>query len=82
MGTISTEAKEKAETLAEQLKSVVDAGQVKLDAAKERILDGKDMVADRAKSAMDTVTGAIKEHPLKAIAIAFGVGYVGMRILR
>lgn len=82
MGTISTDAKEKADTLAEQLKSVVDAGQVKLDAAKERILDGKDMVTDRAKSAMDTVTAAIKEHPLKAIAIAFGVGYVGMRILR
>jgi len=37
---------------------------------------------DRGNMYVDRVTDMIKAHPLKAVGIAFGVGYVGMRLFR
>jgi ElaB/YqjD/DUF883 family membrane-anchored ribosome-binding protein len=80
--SLGATAKEKAESLADQLKGMVDAGQERIEGVKGRLLDGKDRVRSQASDTLDRATEAIKAHPLKAVGIAFGVGYVAMRLFR
>lgn len=77
MGTLGN-----TQNLADQLKGIVDAGQAKVEDVRGKIIDGKDAVRDRAYRTWDMVSDTIKEHPLKAVGIAFAVGFVAMRILR
>ena len=44
--------------------------------------DAKDVVADRSSDAMSAVIKAIKGRPLVAIGVAFGIGYIAMRLTR
>ena len=82
---------------AEQVKGVVDAGRdfikdtagdVKdrvVDAGvtvRHKLSDAKDVVADASGSALSATRSMIKEHPLIAVGVAFGLGYVVMRIMR
>lgn len=39
-------------------------------------------IVDKAGKAIDKVSAAVKAHPLAAIGIAVGAGYVVMRIIR
>lgn len=75
-------AKAKAESLAEQLKTMVDAGQERIEDVKGRLVDGKDAVKVRASNALDRTTETIKAHPLKSVGAAFAIGYVAMRLFR
>ena len=61
----------------------------RIDSLKESVRDLVDASGERAGAIRDAVvsgtkkTGSlIKQHPVIAIAIAFGVGYVAMRVLR
>lgn len=61
----------------------------RLDSLKESVRDLVDAGGERAGAIRDSVvagtkkTGSlIKEHPVIAIAIAFGVGYIAMRLMR
>ena len=36
----------------------------------------------RGNAVVDKATDFIKANPLKAVGIAFGIGYVGMRLFR
>ncbi|HVV83278.1 MAG TPA: hypothetical protein VHE35_09365 [Kofleriaceae bacterium] len=49
---------------------------------KDKILDAKDVVVDRAGSGATTLKRAIKDHPFIAIGVAFGIGYIAMRLIR
>jgi len=49
---------------------------------KDKAIDLKDQALERGSSLLDATTEAIKANPLKAVGIAFGVGYVAMRIFR
>ncbi|HEY4181136.1 MAG TPA: hypothetical protein VGM90_30035 [Kofleriaceae bacterium] len=49
---------------------------------KEKAIDLKDQALEKSTSLLDAATDAIKTNPLKAVGIAFGVGYVAMRIFR
>jgi ElaB/YqjD/DUF883 family membrane-anchored ribosome-binding protein len=42
----------------------------------------KDQAMARGGQFMDQATSFIQANPLKSVAIAFGVGYIGMRIFR
>jgi ElaB/YqjD/DUF883 family membrane-anchored ribosome-binding protein len=77
MGTLSAD-----NGLGDKLKDVIDAGQEKLEAAKGRIIDGKERVQDGATRGYAAAMATIKEHPFMAIGIAFGLGYLGTRLLR
>ena len=61
----------------------------RLDSLKESVRDLVDAGGERASAIRDSLvagtkkTGSlIKEHPVIAIAIAFGVGYIAMRMMR
>lgn len=44
--------------------------------------DAKDVVVDRGGDAMSAFVKIIKRQPLAAIGIAFGLGFVAMRLIR
>lgn len=49
---------------------------------KDRLGDAKDVVTDRGGTALSLSRRVIKQHPLIAVGLAFGVGYIAMRIAR
>jgi hypothetical protein len=50
-------------------------------AGAERLADLKKAASEHFSAGVDLVTKAIKEHPLVAVGIGFGIGYVLARIL-
>jgi len=65
----------------------------RIDSLKDSVKDLVDAGTDRAASLKDaTVSGVsklasqtvkfVKHHPIAAVAIAFGVGYIAMRLVR
>jgi len=58
--------------------SAADAG----GAIKHRLSDAKDVVVDAGGTALATSRRLIRQHPLAAIGLAFGVGFVAMRLMR
>ncbi|HEV7556095.1 MAG TPA: hypothetical protein VGO00_11595 [Kofleriaceae bacterium] len=65
----------------------------RIDSLKDSVKDLVDVGTDRAASIKDaTVSTAtklasqtarlVKKHPIAAVAIAFGVGYIAMRLVR
>lgn len=72
----------KLDTLKEKARDIVDQGSVKVDQLKHRVVEVKDQAVARGGAFLDDVTALIKANPLKSIAIAFGVGYIGMRLFR
>jgi len=49
---------------------------------KDRVIEVKDEAMDRGNALLDSGTEYIKENPLKSVAIAFGIGYIAMRLFR
>ncbi len=66
------------DSLAEAKDRLVDA----TGAVKDKIVHGKDVVVDRTGSFFSEARRLIKANPFVAIGIAFGVGYVAMRLVR
>jgi hypothetical protein len=54
----------------------------KVDQIKHRVIDVKDRAVTRSNAFIERATDYIKSNPLKAVAMAFGAGYIGMRIFR
>ena len=54
----------------------------RFDGLKNGIADTAGTVKDSAMSGIDFMGAQIKKHPIAALAIAFGVGYVVMRMVR
>jgi ElaB/YqjD/DUF883 family membrane-anchored ribosome-binding protein len=70
------------ESLKESVGGLVDAGKERAAALKDKAMEGKDAVVRGGSKAINTVGALIKDHPLAAIGIAFGVGYLVMRLIR
>jgi ElaB/YqjD/DUF883 family membrane-anchored ribosome-binding protein len=66
----------------ESVKGLVDQGHEKVDQIKTRVIDVKDQAVTRGNAFLDRATDFIKANPLKAVGVAFGVGYIGMRLFR
>jgi ElaB/YqjD/DUF883 family membrane-anchored ribosome-binding protein len=73
---------DKIDSLKDTVKGIVDQGAHTVDAIKDRVVDVKDQAFEQGNLVLDRVTALIKAHPLKAIGIAFGVGFIGMRLMR
>ena len=58
----------------------------RFDSLKESVLsrlgDVKDSVVSGTRKGVSRTGSLIKEHPIAAIAIAFGIGYIAMRVMR
>jgi ElaB/YqjD/DUF883 family membrane-anchored ribosome-binding protein len=72
----------KLDALKDKASRLVEEGSEKVDHLKHRVVDVKDQAMARGGQFMDQATSFIQANPLKSVAIAFGVGYIGMRIFR
>ena len=72
----------KLDSLKEKAKDIVDQGSEKVDQIKHRVVEVKDQAMARGNAFLDNVTSLVKANPLKSVAIAFGLGYIGMRLFR
>jgi ElaB/YqjD/DUF883 family membrane-anchored ribosome-binding protein len=66
--------------------NVADAASHFVDAGRKVVVetagDAKDAVVDRGGKMVTMLSKSIRKRPLLAIGIAFGVGYIAMRITR
>jgi ElaB/YqjD/DUF883 family membrane-anchored ribosome-binding protein len=63
------------DSLKESVRNLVDTGTSKLGGV-------KDTVVTTGRNSLERTGSLIKEHPIIAIGIAFGIGYLAMRLLR
>lgn len=70
------------DALKESVRNLVDAGGERAGQLKNRAIDVKDSVVENSGIAIRKAGSLIKEHPIVAIGIAFGVGYLTIRLLR
>jgi ElaB/YqjD/DUF883 family membrane-anchored ribosome-binding protein len=73
---------QKLDTLKEKAKGIVDQGAEKVDELKHKVVEVKERAVARGGAFLDQVTTMIRANPLKSVMIAFGVGYIGMRLFR
>ena len=72
----------KLDTLKESVRNLVDAGGERAGQIKTKAIDVKDVVVENSGAALKKAGELIKAHPIAAIGIAFGVGYIAVRLLR
>lgn len=82
VATVSHQVDEKLDSLGKLLKGLLDQSAQKVDAIKGKVVEVKDQALRRSSVAIDRMTETIKAHPLAAVGIAFGAGYVLMRLVR
>ena len=82
VGSAAQTTDEKLDTLKGAVKGLVDQGVQKVDALKNKVVEAKEEAITRGSDILERVTDLIKAHPIKAVAIAFGAGYLGMRLFR
>jgi len=70
------------ETVKQTVKSYADHGAQTVDAIKSKVVEAKDQAVTRGNDVLARITELIKAHPFKAVGIAFGAGYIGMRLFR
>ncbi len=54
----------------------------RFEALKHRAIDAKDVAMTRGSALIARASDTIRANPLAAVGIAFGLGYLGMRLLR
>jgi ElaB/YqjD/DUF883 family membrane-anchored ribosome-binding protein len=73
---------ERIDALRDTVKDLVDQGAHKVDEIKAKVVEVKDQAFTRGNALLDRVTVMVRAHPLKAVGIAFGAGYLVMRLVR
>lgn len=76
------EVSQRIDSIKDSVKGLIDQGQQKATEIKDKVVDFQHKAKDRSTAAIDKVADAIKAHPFAAIGIAFGVGYLTMRLVR
>ena len=67
-------------TVKDSVSTLVDQGHQTVDAIKSKVSDVGAQVRDNSSQILDATRGYVQEHPIKALGIALGLGYVAMRI--
>lgn len=73
---------ERLDHIKESVKGLVDKGEERVAAVKSRVLEVKDQAMSKGNVYVERTNEFIKANPLKAVGIAFGLGYIGMRLFR
>ena len=86
-GTITTPEttgrfEERIEGIKESVKGFVDKGEKRVDEIRTRVVEVKDQAMTKGNAFLGQAETFIKANPMKAVGIAFGVGYIGMRLFR
>ncbi len=66
--------------LKDSVGTLVDQGHETVDAIKAKVSDVRAQVRDNSSQILGATRGYVQEHPMKALGIALGLGYVAMRI--
>ncbi len=66
----------------ESVKGFVDNAEERATKIKDRAIEVKDEAMSRGNALIERTADIIKANPLKAVGVAFGVGYLGMRLFR
>lgn len=80
--TIGSTVDDRIDSIKDGVKNLVEQGEEKAAAIKDRVIEVKDQAMERGNALLDRSTDYIKENPLKSVAIAFGIGYLAMRLFR
>ncbi len=72
----------KLDTLKDSVRNLVDAGGERAGQIKTKAIDAKDSLFENGDAAIKKVAGLVKEHPIVALGIAVGIGYVAVRFFR
>ena len=67
-------------SIKESVQTLVDHSGEAVDEIKARVTEVSTEARDKAAAAYDEAQKFVKEHPGKSVALAFGIGYVAMRI--
>ena len=70
------------DNLKDSVKHLVDQGQEKAGEIKNALVGAKQKVVSTGANLIASARAAIVDRPFVAVGIAFGVGYVAMRIFR
>ena len=70
------------EGIKESVKGFVEKGGARADEIKTRVIEVKDQAMTRGNAFVDRAGDFIKANPIKSVGLAFGLGYVGMRLFR
>ena len=79
-GTASLEAR--FDAVKESMRNFVGAGGERASQFKSRAIDVKDAFVEGGSTALHKTGYFIRRHPFVAIGIAFGVGYIVMRVVK
>jgi ElaB/YqjD/DUF883 family membrane-anchored ribosome-binding protein len=72
--------RETAANIKEDVATFVDQGKSAASVLKTRVGDVGQSISENGKAILDKTTSFIQASPGKAVAIAFGIGYIAMRI--
>jgi ElaB/YqjD/DUF883 family membrane-anchored ribosome-binding protein len=75
-------ASDRVAQIKEKVRGFVDTAEERAESIKHRAIEAKDDVMSRGNALIERATDMIKANPLKAVGVAFGVGYLGMRLFR
>ena len=78
----STSLDSRIEGVKKSVRNLVDAGGERAGHLKDRAMGMKDSVVEGSEAMLDRARTFIKEHPIAALGIGFGVGYFAIRMLR
>ena len=73
---------EKIDSLSNTVKGIVDQGAQKVDELKTKAVEVKDQATTRGNDLIERASEMVRAHPLRSVGIAFGAGYVLMRLFR
>ena len=72
--------KDNAASVKESISSLVDQGGATIDAIKAKAGDVSYKVKSEGAAAIERTESLVQQNPFAAVAIAFGIGYVAMRL--
>ena len=81
-GTAGQASTGSMDNLKDKAKHLVEQGQEKAGELKDVLVGAKDKVMSKGSDLISSSRNLIVDNPFAAVGIAFGIGYVAMRIFR
>lgn len=73
---------DRLDALKESVRGLVDSSSERADRLKSKMVDVKDSVFESGRTGINRLGELIKDHPIAAIGIAFGIGFFAIRMMR
>jgi ElaB/YqjD/DUF883 family membrane-anchored ribosome-binding protein len=80
--TKTSDTMQRMDALKDSVRDFVHSGQDKAGDLKDKAFDIKEQAFDAGAQALTRTREVIKLHPIASVAVAFGIGYIVMRVAR